>query len=90
MKLREQLVAKDEKVKQLEKQEIMRQVERSQTQEHQNQLYMLQERLTSVQTDRDLVLTEKQMLLESVQTKQQIIEDLRDQVKDFEVIRSAM
>ena len=56
----------------------MRQVERSQTQEQQNQLYMLQERLTSVQTDRDLVLTEKSMLLESVQTKQQIIEDLRD------------
>ena len=38
---------------------------------------MLQERLTSVQTDRDLVLTEKQMLLESVQKKESIIEDLR-------------
>ena len=32
-KLREDLVAKDEKVKHLEKQEIMRQVERQQTQE---------------------------------------------------------
>ena len=51
---------------------------------------MLTERLTSMQTDRDLVLTEKSMLLESVQTKQQIIEDLREQVRDFEVIRSAM
>ena len=83
-------MAKDEKIKQLEKQEIMRQVERSHTQEQQNQLYMLQERLTSVQTDRDLVLTEKQMLLESVQTKQQIIEDLREQVRGHEAMRAAM
>ena len=51
---------------------------------------MLQERLTSVQTDRDLVLTEKQMLLESAQTKQQIIDDLRDQVKGLELARAAM
>ena len=51
---------------------------------------MLQERLTSVQTDRDLVLTEKQMLLESVQTKQQIIEDLREQVRGHEAMRAAM
>ena len=35
-KLREEIVAKDEKIKQLEKQEIMRQVERSHTQEQQN------------------------------------------------------
>ena len=83
-------MAKDEKLKHLEKQEIMRQMEKQQKQEQQNELYMLQERLTSVQTDRDLVVTEKQMLLESVQTKQQIIEDLRDQIREFEVIRSAM
>ena len=51
---------------------------------------MLQERLTSMKTDRDLVVTEKQMLFESVETKEQIIQDLRDQIKDFEVIRSAM
>ena len=43
-----------------------------------------------MQTDRDLVVTEKQMLFESVETKEQIIQDLRDQIKDFEVIRSAM
>ena len=89
-KLREDLLAKEDKVKQLEKQEIMRQVDRAQTQEQANQLYMLHEKLTSVQTDRDLVQTEKQMLFESVQTKEQIIQDLRDRVKDFEVIRSAM
>lgn len=54
------------------------------------QLYSLQERLTSMQTDRNLVVTEKQMLLESIETKQQIIQDLKDQIKDFEVIRNAM
>ena len=42
------------------------------------QLYSLQERLTSMQTDRNLVVTEKQMLLESIETKQQIIQDLKD------------
>ena len=31
-----------------------------------------------MQTDRDLVVTEKQMLFESVETKEQIIQDLRD------------
>jgi len=51
----------------------MRQVEKSQTQELQNQIYLQKERLTSVQTDRDLVVTEKQMLIDSVQTKEQII-----------------
>lgn len=72
-KLREEVVSKDEKIKHLEKQEIMRQVEKSQTQELQNQIYLQKERLTSVQTDRDLVVTEKQMLIDSVQTKEQII-----------------
>lgn len=47
-KLREDLVGKEEKVKHLEKQEIIRQVDRSQQQEQANQLYMLQERLTSM------------------------------------------
>jgi len=31
-----------------------------------------------MKTDRDLVVTEKQMLFESVETKEQIIQDLRD------------
>ena len=31
-----------------------------------------------MRTDRDLVVTEKQMLFESVETKEQIIQDLRD------------
>ena len=43
-----------------------------------------------MQTDRDLVMTEKQMLYESVENKETIISELRDQIKDFEVIRSAM
>lgn len=69
-KLREDVLAKEEKIKHLEKQEILRQVDKSQTQEQANQVYMLQERLTSMQTDRDLVVTEKQMLFESVETKE--------------------
>ena len=72
-KLQEELLTKEEKIKQLEKQEIMRQIDKAQTQEHQNQLYMLQERLTSIQTDRDLVINEKQMLIESIETKETII-----------------
>ena len=54
-KLREDLLAKEEKIKHLEKQEIMRQFDRSQQQEQSNQVFMLQERLKSMQTDRDLV-----------------------------------
>lgn len=40
-KLREDVLAKEEKIKHLEKQEIMRQVDKAQTQEQANQLYML-------------------------------------------------
>ena len=69
-KLREDLLAKEEKVKHLEKQEILRQVDKSKTQEQANQLFLLQERLTSIQTDRDLVVNEKQMLFESVEAKE--------------------
>lgn len=43
-----------------------------------------------MKTDRDLVVNEKQLLFESVETKEQIIQDLRDQIKEFEVIRHAM
>ena len=75
-KLREDLLAREEKIKHLEKQEIMRQIDKTTNQEQANQLYMLQERLTSMQTDRDLVVTEKQMLFESIETKEQIIQDL--------------
>lgn len=89
-KLREELLQKDEKIKHLEKQEINRQIEKANKQEQTNQLYTLTEQLTSMQTDRDLVMTEKQMLYESVEQKDTIIQELRDQVKDFEVIRSAM
>ena len=41
MKLREDLLAKEEKVKHLEKQEILRQVDKSKTQEQANQLFLL-------------------------------------------------
>lgn len=37
-----------------------------------------------------MVITEKQMLFESMETKQALIEDLKNQVRDFEVIRGAM
>ena len=41
-----------------------------------------------MQTDRDLVVNEKQLLIESTRTKEQIIEDLRKEISDFEVIRA--
>ena len=65
-------------------------IDKANKQEQTNQLYTLTEQLTSMQTDRDLVMTEKQMLYESVENKETIISELRDQIKDFEVIRSAM
>ena len=74
----------------MEKQEILSQNSRTTSNDKAAQLYTLQERLTSMQTDRDLVVTEKQMLIESVDTKEQIIQDLRDQIRNFEVIRTAM
>lgn len=47
-KLREDLLQRDEKIKHLQKQEILRQVDKDNKTEQTNQIYLLQERLTSM------------------------------------------
>ena len=89
-KLKEELIQKEDKIKLSEKNEKKNQIEKEKLTNQQEQYSILQERLKNIQTDRDLIEKEKTQLLDTVKTKEGLISDLKDQVKNFEIINAAI
>ena len=57
--LRDELVSKDEKIKSMEKSQLDSQIEKARAQEHAEQVKLLQGKLKMVETNRDLLMTER-------------------------------